>query len=336
MARLLPRWLRKAIAIGLPGLSRPAIPSRFIKAKFNGPHGSVVNYWLFLPSGSARNESLPLMVMLHGCQQDSADFAGGTRMNTLAEENRCAVLYPEQNTSSNPLRCWNWFESASLEGQGEAALIAMLIEQVACRRAIDARRIYVAGLSAGGAMACILALRHSELFAACAIHSGLMYGAAVSPMRAFAAMKEGPTKTSIDAAYRLLAKAPGVVVPTLVIQGDADTTVNPLNADRIIEQLKKRDDALDPGSAVVAAPAERQQAAGSRPYLRQDFLQRDRVVARKILVEGLGHAWSGGDARHAFNDTQGPDASRLILDFAAEHQREVPLLPKLRAMVQAG
>jgi poly(hydroxyalkanoate) depolymerase family esterase len=335
MTRLLPRWLRKAIAIGLPGLSKPAVPSRFIKAKFKGPHGSVLNYRLFLPSGSARNNSLPLMVMLHGCRQDAAEFAGGTRMNALAEENRCAVLYPEQSASSNPLRCWNWFDSASLEGQGEAALIAALIEQVACRRAIDSRRICVAGISAGGAMACILALRHSELFAACAIHSGLMFGAAVSPMRAFAAMQDGPTDTSIKAAYRLLSKAPGVVVPTLVIQGDADTTVNPLNAGRIVEQLKKRAESLDPGQAVTAAPAEKL-VAGSRPYLCQDFLQRGRIVVRKIVVEGLGHAWSGGDSLHAFNDTQGPEASQLILDFAREYQREVPLLPKLRAAAQAG
>jgi poly(hydroxyalkanoate) depolymerase family esterase len=335
MPRLLPRWLRKAIAIGLPGLSKPAVPSRFIKAKFKGPHGSVLSYRLFLPSGSARNDSLPLIVMLHGCQQDALEFAGGSRMNALAEEHRCAALYPEQNASSNPLRCWNWFQSASLEGQGEAGLIAALIEQVACRRAIDSRRIYVAGISAGGAMACILALRHSELFAACAIHSGLMYGAAVSPMRAFAAMQDGPTSTSIDAASRLLSSAPGVVVPTLVIQGDTDTTVNPVNADRIIEQLKKRAESLDRGEAVVAAQPQRM-VAGSRSYLRQDFLQRGRIVLRKILVEGLGHAWSGGDSLHTFNDSQGPDASRLILDFAREYQRDVPLLPKLRAAVQAG
>jgi poly(hydroxyalkanoate) depolymerase family esterase len=335
MARLLPRWLRKAIAIGLPGLSKPAVPSRFIKARFKGPHGSHLSYRLFLPSGSARNDSLPLMVMLHGCRQDALEFAGGSRMNSLAEESRCAVLYPEQSAGSNPLRCWNWFESASLEGQGEAALIAALIEQVAHRRAIDSRRIYVAGISAGGAMACILALRHSELFAACAIHSGLMYGAAVSSLRAFAAMQDGPTSASIEAAYRLLSSAPGVVVPTLVIQGDADTTVNPVNADRIIEQLQRRAESLDPDEPVAAAPP-RQILAGSRPYLRQDFLQRGRIILRKILVEGLGHAWSGGDSMHAFNDTQGPDASRLILDFAREFQRELPLQPKLRAAVQAG
>jgi poly(3-hydroxybutyrate) depolymerase len=126
-----------------------------------------------------------------------------------------------------------------------------------------------------------------------------------------------------------------VVVPTLVIQGDTDTTVNPVNADRIIEQLKKRAESLDRGEAVVAAQPQRM-VAGSRSYLRQDFLQRGRIVLRKILVEGLGHAWSGGDSLHAFNDSQGPDASRLILDFAREYQRDVPLLPKLRAAVQAG
>jgi poly(hydroxyalkanoate) depolymerase family esterase len=324
MPRLL-RWLKKTIAVRLPGVERPVGPSRFLEARFKGSRGSFLDYRLYLPSGSARRDSLPLIVMLHGCRQDSEAFAGGTRMNALAEENRCAVLYPQQSPASNPLRCWNWFESASLEGKGDAGMIAALIAQVTCRRPIDPRRVYVAGMSAGGAMACILALRHSRLFAACAIHSGVMYGAAVSPMRAFTVMQDGPSSASMDAAQKRLSKLAGaVVVPTLVIHGDSDATVNPANADQIIEQLRLRAEAIDPAAGAAVAGAEQRIGKG-KVYLRQDFVQQDRIVVRKILIQGLGHAWSGGDPRFEYNDPEGPDASRLILDFAKQYQREVPL-----------
>src|ERR1039457_1511073 len=139
-------------------------------------------------------------------------------MNTLAEEGRCAVLYPEQSKRSNSLRCWNWFESAALlVGEGEAALIARLIDQVTDRRPIDPRRVYVAGMSAGGAMACVLAVRHSRLFAACAIHSGVMYGAASSPSQALAVMRTGPSVADVEEARRRLLEVgeSGVTVPTL-------------------------------------------------------------------------------------------------------------------------
>jgi poly(hydroxyalkanoate) depolymerase family esterase len=256
-------------------------------------------------------------------RQDSLSFAEGTRMNTLAEEGRCAVLYPEQSRHSNPLRCWNWFDSASLAGQGEAALIARLIDQVTERRPIDPRRVYVVGMSAGGAMACLLAVRHSRLFAACAIHSGMMYGAASSPVQALDAMRSGPSAASIDEARRVVCEAgeSGVMVPTFVIHGDRDTTVNPVNADQIIEQLKARAEFIDPTAGEVLASGERCIDSGGRTYRQQDYTQRGRIVLRKVLVEGLGHAWSGGDARHEFNDADGPDASRLILDFVMQYQR---------------
>jgi len=309
-----------------PGMGR----SRFLKARFKDPHASDVfrlgmrrdlGYRLYLPSGSSGRDSLPLIVMLHGCRQDSLSFAEGTRMNALAEEARCAVLYPEQSKHSNPLRCWNWFDPASLSGQGEAALIARLIDQVKERRPIDPRRVYVVGMSAGGAIACILAVRHSRLFAACVIHSGMMYGAASSPMQGLAAMRSGPSAASIDKAWRLVREAgeSEIAVPTLVIHGDSDATVNPVNADRIIEQLKARAETVDPGP--FSAAPERRFEAGGRSYRQQDYSQRGRIVLCKVLVEGLGHAWSGGDSRYEFNEAGGPDATRLILDFVMQYGR---------------
>jgi len=335
MLRLVRRWLKRQVGSEPPVLRRfpGAGRSRFLAARFKDPQPSAALRWsprrdldyrLFLPSGSAHRDRLPLLVMLHGCMQDPLVLAEGTRMNALAEERRFAVLYPQQSPRSNPQRCWNWFESASLAGRGEAAVIARLIDQVTARRPIDPRRVYVAGMSAGGAMACILAVRHSRLFAACAVHSGLMYGAADSPMQALAAMQSGASPTSIDRALRLGGEAgdSGVMVPTLVIQGDSDSMVNPLNAEQIIAQMRARAESLDPSAGALSVSAERRIDAGGRTYRRQDYMQQGRLVLRKVLIEGLGHAWSGGDARHEFNDAAGPDASRLIVDFAMRYQRD--------------
>ena len=258
-------------------------------------------------------------------------------MNMLAEEYGCAVLYPEQSKHSNPLRCWNWFEPASLAGQGEAALLARLIDQVTQRRPIDPQRVYVAGMSAGGAMACLLAVRHSRLFAACAIHSGLMYGAANSPAQALAAMRSGPSSASMEKARQLVRQThESVTVPTLVIHGDRDTTVNPLNADQIIEQLKLRAEEVDPSAGPLLTSEERRVENRGRPYRQQDSTQQGRLVLRKILVEGLGHAWSGGDMRYEFNDANGPDASRFILDFVMQYQRQAHAIAARPRVAQGG
>jgi poly(hydroxyalkanoate) depolymerase family esterase len=337
MLRLLRRLFKKRGGAGGSRLprSREMGRSRFLVAKFKDPRAAVVHRWghrrelayrLYLPTGSSRRDSMPLMVMLHGCNQDPLSFAEGTRMNMLAEEYRCAVLYPEQSKHSNPLRCWNWFESTSLAGQGEAALIARLIDQVTKRRPIDPRRVYVVGMSAGGAMACLLAVRHSRLFAACAIHSGVMYGAASSPAQALAAMRDGPSLTSIERARQLMCDASesAVTVPTLVIHGDRDRTVNPVNADQIIAQLKARvEEIIDPSAGPLSATDERRIEGGGYTYRQQDSTQQGEIVLRKIVVEGLGHAWSGGDMSYEFNDANGPDASRFILDFVMAYQRKI-------------
>jgi poly(hydroxyalkanoate) depolymerase family esterase len=290
-------------------------------------------YRLYLPSGSSQRDSLPLIVMLHGCKQDALSFAEGTGMNALAEEHRCAVLYPEQSVRSNPLRCWNWFESAALAGHGEAALLVRLIDQVANRRPIDARRVYAVGISAGGSMACLLSARFSRLFAACATHSGLMYGAASSTAQALTAMRSGPSVAAVERA-RLLMQAgeSASTVPTLVIHGDRDTTVNPVNADHIIEQLQTRAEFIDPiCGALTRCDKQRIESEGRR-YEQQDYTRRGRVELRKILVEGLGHAWSGGDARHEFNDAEGPNAGRLILNFVTQYRRDIDLVDTARAI----
>jgi poly(hydroxyalkanoate) depolymerase family esterase len=333
MLKLLRRWFKKKIVAKLPALPRPRVRSRFVVARFKelhaetlGKHGPrpALDYRLYLPGGTLRRHSLPLIVMLHGCTQDPLSFAEGTRMNKWAEEGHYAVLYPQQSARANPLRCWNWFESASIAGHGEAATIARLIDRITRRRRIDPRRVYLVGMSAGGAMACLLAVRHSRLFAACAIHSGVMYGVAASPMQAVSVMQSGPSPASIDKARRLLRETGDseVTVPTLVIHGDRDTTVNPLNADQIIVQLKERMEFIDASLGKLLASGELLIDHGGRTYRQQDYTQQGRLLLRKILVQGLGHAWSGGDGRYEFNDADGPDATQLILDFVTPHRRE--------------
>jgi len=330
MLRWLRQWSRKAV----PATHRrPAQPgrSRFLEAKFkvsssasaaeqNPPPG--LDYRLYLPSGSSPRDSLPLVVMLHGCNQDARRFAEGTRMNALAEEYRFAVLYPQQCPRANQLRCWNWFESASLAGAGEAALIARLIVQVTQRRPIDARRVYVVGMSAGGAMACVLAVRHSRLFAACATHSGVMFGAAHSPLQALAAMRSGATPAAVVESRRLMREAgeSAVIVPTLVIHGDLDSTVNPANAQQIIDELKFRAEYLQPQAGEFLL-SEQLRIDGNRSYLQQDYSRQGSLILRKISIAELAHAWSGGDGRIEFNEAEGPAASRLVVDFAMQYQR---------------
>jgi poly(hydroxyalkanoate) depolymerase family esterase len=331
MLRLLRQWLRKTVPLRAVAPPVPRGRSRFLEATFKDSsasgaieHGQrrELDYRLYLPSGSSARGSLPLIVMLHGCKQDSLTFAEGTRMNALAEECRFAVLYPQQCLRSNPLRCWNWFESASLAGAGEAALIAHLIVQVTERRPIDPRRVYLVGMSAGGAMACVLAVRHSRLFAACATHSGVMYGAAHSPLQALAAMQSGATAASLEASRRMMREAgeSAVMVPTLVIHGEQDTTVNPANAQQIIDELKFRAEFIDPAGGTLLASEELCIDAG-RGYRQQDYTRQGSLVLRKILISGLAHAWSGGDDRLEFNAAAGPAASRLVVDFVTQYQR---------------
>src|SRR5437016_5979164 len=198
------------------------------------------DYFLYVPSGLTTTDTVPLLVMLHGCRQDGPRLASGTRMNALADRHRFIVLYPEQSLRANPFRCWRWFDRDTLNGAGEAALIAALIKKTVSRYPIDPSRVYVAGISAGGAMAGVLAYCYGAMFAACAIASGVMYRGAESLVEAASAMRRGsraaPELLARDAAQNTSACA--ALVPTFVIHGDDDSVVHPRNADQIIEQLR--------------------------------------------------------------------------------------------------
>ncbi len=251
-------------------------------------------YKLFVPAGFA-GQQLPLIVMLHGCTQDPDEFARGTRMNLLAQETGALVLYPAQAQRSNGARCWNWFQPGDqTRDAGEPALLAAMTRHIIASNPVDPRRVHVAGLSAGGAMAAILGQEYPDLFASIGVHSGLPPGAARDVPSAFAAMKTASTDAM-----------PTPKVPTIVFHGDQDKTVDPRN-----------------GANVLGASGTRNSATGEcgRRYTRTMVTDSAGLVrAEHWLVHGAGHAWSGGSSEGSYTDALGPDASREMLRFFREH-----------------
>jgi poly(hydroxyalkanoate) depolymerase family esterase len=278
------------------------VPGTFTAHTYAGPEGSR-GYKLFVPERDGV-EPRPLVLMLHGCTQDPDDFARGTRMNTLAAEHGCFVAYPAQPQGSNASRCWNWFRAEDQQrGRGEAGLLAGLVNALTAAHEIDLRRIYVAGMSAGGAMAAVLGATHPELFAAIGVHSGLPHGAARDLPSALAAMK-GLAPASAGA----VAEIP----PTIVFHGDADDTVHPCNGERVASSVRHE----------ATATAALDGAAQGRRYTRTEFRNAQGAVAAELwLVHGGRHQWSGGDAAGSHTDASGPDASHEMLRFFLERQK---------------
>lgn len=274
----------------------------FTNGSFSG-HGLQRDYKLYIPPGAGARP-LPLVVMLHGCTQNPDDFAAGTAMNALARAQGFYVLYPAQSQQANPQRCWNWFKHTHQQrGRGEPALLAGMTRAVMAQHTVDAERVYVAGLSAGGAMAAILAGAYPELYAAAGVHSGLAAGSATDLPSAMAAMRSGARG------------APGAAhgVPTIVLHGDGDTTVHPSNGEQVA--------AASAGAGAVAESTHAK-APGGRGYSRTVYRRPGAgVVAEHWRVEGAPHAWSGGSAQGSYTDPRGPDASAEMLRFFMEHPR---------------
>ena len=324
MRKVLNRWSRTA-RNWLTRRSRPLRRAGWIRRPpFTDRSGrQSCRYFLYVPPGLTTTDAVPLLVMLHGCRQDGATIAHGTRMNALADRQRFIVLYPEQSLRRNPLRCWRWFVDDSLNGGGEAALLADLVRHIVSRYPIDASRVYVAGISAGGAMAAILVYCYGRMFAACAIASGVMYRGAESLRDAAAVMAHGSRAAPELVARAAAQNSSGCVafVPALVIHGEEDATVHPRNAGQIIEQQRAFAHYAGGVSDPLVESPELRLSGSLRAYRQQDYLHHERILLRRIIVEGMGHAWSGGDERYAFNDAAGPDASRLVWDFVSMFRR---------------
>jgi poly(hydroxyalkanoate) depolymerase family esterase len=279
-------------------------PGQFVSGAYANRAGARP-YKLYIPTTYA-GQPLPLVVMLHGCTQTPDDFANGTGMNALAEERECLVLYPEQTRAANHSRCWNWFKRGDQRrDQGEPAILAGMTREIMNRYRIDPAKVYVAGLSAGGAMAAVLGAAYPELYAAVGVHSGLACGSAHDLPSAFAAMRGMMAGRNTASATR----APAT--PTIVFHGDRDKTVHPRNSEHVVSQSMEKN---DPSSA--DASTQRGQVPGGHAYTRTVRCDSTgRVVLEHWLVHGGGHAWFGGSPHGSYVDPKGPDAAREMIRF---------------------
>jgi poly(hydroxyalkanoate) depolymerase family esterase len=284
-------------------------------------------YRLYVPGGAGGggDHPAPFVVVLHGCTQDAADIARGTRFNEHAERQGFIVAYPEQPVSANPQKCWNWFDpDHQTRDRGEPAVVAAIAREVMARHRVDPDRVHLAGISAGGAMAVIVALAYPDLFASVAVHSGIPYGAASGVQEALTAMRAGGPDPAAGMRTALSAMASRArALPALVIQGAEDPTVRVENGHRVAAQFV----ALAVATGRLPAtpkPEEERFEDGARGVTRVSW--RDPaggVVVETWIVSGLAHAWSGGSPDGSWTDPAGPNATAAMVRFFAEH----PLQP---------
>ena len=293
--------------------------------------GKRMAYWLYLPSAAAAASALlpqplPLVVMLHGCQQTAPDFAAATRMNQLAERKGFAVLYPQQSAAGDAHRCWHWYQHSIQKGQGDVQLMADLITQVQQRCGLDASRTYAAGLSAGAALATILALRHPQLIAALGVHSAPVFGAADSAISGYRVMQRGAAAVVGEvagvAASAIATARPALGgMPAIVIHGDRDAVVRRINARQLGQQLQ-----IINAAAITRAeathktfPARTTGRSPKRAYTTTTYYAGRKPQLVQCDISTLGHAWSGGDDSMRFSTREGPDASLMMWTFFARH-----------------
>lgn len=306
----------------------PGAPGKWLASHYpsRGEPGALggkrMSYWLYLPheAPAAESAGMPLLVMLHGCQQTATQFAQGTRMNALADKAGYAVVYPQQLLSSQAQRCWKWYDKSTQEGGGDVRMIVGIIDKVAQQYPIDRRRIYICGISAGAAMAYIVALNHPELIAAAGLHSAPAFGAGHNVIGALGVMQHGAGLRVERAIHEVLLREPRFpVLPAILIQGMGDQVVRPINQSQLTRQ------SLMLNRMQVGADYKVTHKAGrGNSHNRQDI--HDFYVGRKLIlrvaqVARLEHAWSGGDPSLAFNAKAGPDASKMMLDFFGRHRR---------------
>jgi poly(hydroxyalkanoate) depolymerase family esterase len=341
LAALMSLPLAACAAGTAPALSPDPVPAAreasFTWHTSTGPAGAR-RYRLFVPASYDGSRPAPLLVMLHGCTQDPDDFARGTRMNEVAEERGLLVAYPEQTAAGNPQKCWSWYDPAHQErGHGEPEDVARIAREVMASHRVDPARVYVAGVSAGGAMALNAAAAYPELFAAAGSHSGIAYRAAGGVQQALAAMQRGAGDAAgLGAAVAAAMGGRARPLPVIVFHGGVDPVVRVVNAEQTAFQWAAASGLagrpLRPMMDQVYGPPPPPPGADPRPLgpspdsfhpSSTRFLDaQDRTVLEMWVVPGLGHAWSGGSPEGTYTDARGPDASREMVRFFLEHPRE--------------
>jgi poly(hydroxyalkanoate) depolymerase family esterase len=325
---------------GLPGMPGPKggetdpaiVPTggRFVERSYTNQAGTR-SYKLFIPSGYIGQE-VPLVIMLHGCTQSPNDIAAGTRMNALAEEQIFLVAYPAQAQTANMNKCWNWFEvSDQQRGRGEPSLVAGITRQIIDEYDVSDGRVYVVGMSSGGAMAAIMGEAYPDLYAAVGIHSGLAPGAAHDMPSAFAAMHQGGAATSRrEVPIATSTMQPARTVAAIVFHGDRDKTVHPRNADRLLEHYcaaKTTGSRDEVGETTPRGTVRQGQVPGGHAYTRATYRDAGgREIVERWTVHGLGHAWSGGSSSGSYTDPRGPDATAEMVRFFNEHHQREPIV----------
>jgi poly(hydroxyalkanoate) depolymerase family esterase len=330
------RRRRPAARVGLPSLPRvpiatPAIrtvtrtaaprrsPGRWLKSSYAGPAGAR-SYDVYLPAGHRRTTRMPVVLLLHGCNQTSEQFLAATRFTALADRNGFILAAPRQTRGHQPGGCWRWYESAHQErGAGEPAILAGITAELVAEQSrwrIDRSRVYVAGISAGGAMALILGATYPDVFAAVGVHSAPAYRSASNGRAAFGAMNGRGIPTP---------PLPGAqMAPLIVFQGTADAVVHERGASLLIDQWLAYDaarstGARDPRRITRSRASERRSADGRRFTVTRWYAARGHKQLEYWRVDGLGHAWSGGAADASYSDPRGPRASTAMWRFFASH-----------------
>ncbi len=303
-------------AVPKPPSGHPAeVPGSFTRVAFAHAGAPQDHYYLYVPPGANAGTPMPLVLMLHGCTQHPEDFATGTGMNAAAAPANALVLYPAQPKSANPNGCWNWFRPQDQQrGTGEPAVLMAMLREVMARHPVDARRVYVAGLSAGGAMAALLGREYPDVFAAVGVHSGLQAGAAHHVMGALSAMKNG-AKPGGPLAPAQPPVQRGAASPLIVFHGDADSTVHARNGEQLVEA------ALASATGAVEQGVHKGRSARGQGYTRTVYRHGNATVAEHWVLHGGGHAWAGGHAGGSHTDPLGVSATQEMLRFFLEHPR---------------
>lgn len=303
---------------------RPAAwaKGRWVRSYHSAPPlgGQLVNhlsYGLYLPPGKTARR-LPLVVMLHGCKQTIDEFATGTRMNLLADENDFAVVYPEQSKHAHAHRCWHWYDDRDAAGRGEARAVVSLVDALVDEYGFDGERVYLVGMSAGAGLAGLLALHYPQRFAAVGLHSGPALGEAHSGITAMDVMRRGTRHDPIaliDAATDTSAY-PGM--PAIIVHGEADRVVVAKNAEQLALAFLRLNGFVDAMGAWRTGSKQETRTAG---VVTHDHVMDGRHVVRLCQVADLEHAWSGGDEAMPFHSHKGPDASALLWEFFRDQRR---------------